>query len=441
MANRVARRLQDMGVGEEQFVAVCVRRSVETLAAILSVLKAGAAFVPLDPADPQERIQAVIDDVQARVVLADRQDRPRFQGTDTLWVDRMPDSFEEAAALPEVRPQHAGCAYYTSGSSGEAKGVVLEHRALLHKLDWFDREVLGGRSLRLPLVGRLTFGASHLPLFVPWLRGEAVWLLDEEVAGDPVALLHALAGPGPLALHCVPQLWEAMVEAAEAGRASVPDALALVSLTGEHPSQSLVDRSLALLPDLELWSIYGATEFGIAIAGRLGSGRPLSLGEPITDVEAHLLDADLRPVCADQAGELHIGGAGLARGYVGRPALTAERFLPHPFSDRPGARLFRTDDLARRREDGSYEFVGRRDRVMKIRGFRVEPEEVEEADPPAFRNRALRGHRRSRRPRQGAARGSRGSVGKLHSVAGGPARLPGHAAAGLHGPLLPGHPR
>jgi amino acid adenylation domain-containing protein len=379
MANGLARRLQDMGVDRERFVPVSVSRSVETLAAILAVLKAGAAFVPLDPADPKERVQAVIDHTQAPVVLADPQYRMRCHEADTLWVDSSPDSVEEPAALAKVASEHAGCAYYTSGSSGEAKGVVLEHRALLNKLDWFNRNLLGERSLRLPLTGRLTFAASHPPLLVPWLRGEAVWLLDEGVVGDPVALLHALSGQAPAALHCVPQLWDAMLEAVQAGRASVPDALALVSLSGEHPSQALVDRSFAVLPDLELWNIYGATEYGIAIAGRLGPGEPLRLGEPIANVEAYVLDEDLRPVPADQVGELHIGGTGLARGYLGRRALTAERFIPHPFSDQPGARLFKTDDLVRRQEDGGFEFVARRDRVMKIRGFRVEPQEVEEA--------------------------------------------------------------
>ncbi len=379
MANRLARRLREMGEGEDRFVAVCVRRSVETLAAMLSVLKAGAAFVPLDPADPPQRIQAVIDDAQSRVVLAAHQDRHRFGGTETLWLESTPDRDGEMAAAPRVRPEHAACAYYTSGSTGEPKGVVLEHGGLLNKLSWADQVLLGRRALVMPVVSRLGVAASHRQLFVPWLRGGPVWLLDDRVAGDPIGLLGALSGQPQAALSCVPHLWEAMLEAAEAGLASLPDTLVAVFLGGESPSQSLIDRSFAALPDIELWNIYSATEIGTALAARLRPGERLQLGEPITHVQAHVLDGDLRPVSAEEVGELHIGGAGLARGYLGCPALTEERFIPDQFSEQPGGRLFKTGDLARRRADGGLEFVVRGDRLMKIMGFRIDPHEVEEA--------------------------------------------------------------
>jgi amino acid adenylation domain-containing protein len=379
MANRLAHRLRAMGVGEEVFVGICARRTVETLAAILSVLKAGGAFVPLDPNDPPRRLRTVLDDVGPRVVLAAPGDQVRFPGQPTLWVGSVARSAEDGDLPGGTDPGHAACAYHTSGSGGTPKAVVMEHCALLHKFHWYVHDLLGKRRAKVPAVSALTFGQSQYQFFAPWLRGDPVWLLDDGAAGDPVAVLRALSGQPHAGMLCVPQLWEAMLNASDQGLAPMPDTLAFIGLAGDGPSRSLLDRTFATLPHVEVWNIYAATETGISMAARLRPGEPLRLGRPVSGMETHVLDRDLRPVGGEEVGELHVGGAGLARGYLGRPELTGERFIPHPFDREPGARLFKTGDLVRRRADGSLEFVARRDRLLKIRGFRIDPREVEEA--------------------------------------------------------------
>jgi amino acid adenylation domain-containing protein len=380
MANRLAHRLRGLGVTHEELVAVCMRRSVETLAAILAVLKAGGAYVPMHPEDPQPRLDAVLADAEPRAVLAAPQDRGLFPEHEALWLDSVARSAEESDPGVDVGLEHAACVYYTSGSSGNAKGVVLEHGSIRGRLTWFDETLLGARELLIPMVNRPTFGASFKEFLVPWLRGAPAWLLDDAVAGDPVALLRALAQRPGVALGCVPQLWEAMLDAVEDGRALIPDTLSMLSFAGDSPSRSVLERSLFARPDLELWNVYASTESGHCIAARLRPGEPPRLGEPVGDAEVHLLDDSLRAVRPSEPGELYVGGPGLARGYLRRPELTAERFIPNPFSDVPGARLFKTGDRARRRSDSvSFAFVGRGERLLKIRGFRVEPGEVEDA--------------------------------------------------------------
>jgi amino acid adenylation domain-containing protein len=379
ISNRLAHRLRDAGVEEEGVVAIGVRRSLETVAAILSVLKAGGAFLPLDPDDPPERLRAVIEDARPRAVVAAAGDRARFAAADVPCLDPVADSGEDGDPGSSAGLGHAACVYYTSGSSGQAKGVVLEHGSVLGRLTWVDEGLLGDRPLAMPLLNRLTFAASLIELGVAWLRGGPIWLPGDESGGDPVALLRALGERPGVALHCVPHMWEGMLDAVDAGRAPLPETIALLCLTGEAPGRRLVDRSFARLPDLEAWNIYGSTESGTSTAARLAAGEPPRLGRPVTGVEALVLDADRRPAAVGEAGELHIGGPGLARGYLRRPELTAERFVAHPHPDRTGSRLFWTGDVARRRADGSLEFVARRERLMKIRGVRVEPDEVEAA--------------------------------------------------------------
>jgi amino acid adenylation domain-containing protein len=391
MANEIAHRLLESGAGGEQFVGVVARRSVETLVGIVAVLKAGAAYVLLDPHDPPPRLRSVIGDAQSRVVLAGDQDRGLVGATETVSLDSPTGSEDPHDLAREVLSEGAACAYYTSGSSGQPKGVVLEHGAILNQVTWVDRALLGRRSLAMPLSAPLTFAASLKQIFVPWLRGDSVWLLDDQQASDPVALLQALDERSSVALNCVPHLWEAVLEAADAGRAPWPRSVRLVCFAGESPSRQLVDRSFAAIEDLEVWNIYAATETGISVAGRLRPGEPLRIGRAIAGAQAHVLDGDLAPVPSGQPGELYVEGAGLARGYLGRPALTAKRFVSHPLRKDPGARVFSTGDVVRRAQDGELEFVARGERLLKVRGFRVDPGEVEDAigDHPAVAGSAV----------------------------------------------------
>lgn len=378
-ANRLAHRLRGVGVAPGRYVPVCAHPSVDALAAILAVLKAGGAYVPLHPDDPQARLDAILEETRPRAILADPARAPRFDAAPILWPGVNSGDAAESNPPAVARGSDAACVAYTSGSTGSPKGVVLEHGGILNKLEWTARDLVRGRPLVIPLLTRLTFAASHRQLFGPWLAGGPVWLLEEDVAQDPLALLRALAEWPAVGLQCVPARWEAMLDAVEAGHAPTPANLRLLCLGGDGTSQALVDRSFAAVPHLELWTVYSATEVGSALAARRRRGDAARLGRPIPGVQVHVLDSQLRPVGPGQIGELHVGGAGVARGYLHRPSLTAQRFLPDPGGGAPGARMFRTGDLARIRLDGELEFVARSERLLKVRGFRVDPNEPEQA--------------------------------------------------------------
>ena len=218
-------------------------------------------------------------------------------------------------------------------------------------------------------------------LFAPLLRAGQVWILPEEVIGDPSLLVQTLSRRSGIGLNCVPALWNALLEVVESQQVPMSsEALSLLLLGGEHFDSSLSDRTRAVFPDIEIWNLYGPTEATAnAIAGRITGERPITLGKPIDNTKVVLLDANLQPVPVGVTGELYIGGIGLARGYLGRPDLTAEKFIPHPFSNEPGARLYKTGDLVRYLADGNIEFLGRLDQQVKIRGFRIELGEIESA--------------------------------------------------------------
>lgn len=378
-ANRLAFSLRALEVTPEQWVAICARYSVDTLAAILAALKLGSPFVPIDPSDPAQRLEAVIDDAKPAVILAGPEDAIRFAGHEVLRIEGGGDGAGDPGPDREVRPDQPVCAYYTSGSGGEPTGVVLEQRGVLNHLHWVNRTMLGSRPLLLPLVNRLTFTASLKQLFAPWLEGRPVWLVEEGATGDPAALLELLTGH-QVAFNCLPSLWSAMLDLVERGQAQVPKGVVSLAFSGVSPSIELLERTFSLLPQVEVWNLYGSTETtGTCVAARFRAGEKPRLGRPISNAEAHVLDDSLRPVPEGRTGELYLGGAGLARGYLERPELTAERFIPHPFAARSEERLFRTGDLARQLPDGGLEFAGRLDGLVKIRGFRVDPSEVEAA--------------------------------------------------------------
>ncbi|HEX7243516.1 MAG TPA: amino acid adenylation domain-containing protein, partial [Longimicrobiaceae bacterium] len=267
---------------------------------------------------------------------------------------------------------------YTSGSTGTPKGVLLEHRGLLNYLRWFDRAVLGEEGFALPLVSRVSFDAHVRQLFPPLLRGEAVWVLPEATVSDPAALLAEISGRERVSFGGVPSLWSAMLERVRSGEAPRPEGLKAVLLGGEALSPELVERTFALFPDVAVWNHYGPTEATVnTTVARVEPGRRVTLGRPIANVRVYLLDRRGNPVPLGAAGELHAAGAGVSRGYLGRPELTAEKYLPDPFSGEPGARLYRSGDRVRWRADGELEYLGRTDQQVKVRGFRIEPGEVE----------------------------------------------------------------
>ncbi|HEV2147026.1 MAG TPA: amino acid adenylation domain-containing protein [Longimicrobiaceae bacterium] len=384
-SNHLAHRLRRRGVGPEVRVGICLDRSVELVVGLLGTLKAGGVYVPLDPGHPPERLRHVLGDAGVRVLLT----RTRLRG-------RLPDAAAELFCLdqdghpapgdedapPEsgVGPESLAYVIYTSGSTGGPKGVMVSHGSLASYLSWIGRAVLGERPVAVPLLSGCTFDASLKQLFHPLLHGGAVWILPEAVLADPPALLEALEGPDAVAVNCVPSLWAALLDASGAGPARGLEQVRQVLLGGEQVSPALVEASAAACPRAQLWNLYGPTEATAnATAARLVPGERVSIGRPVANVRAYVLDAGGEPVPVGVPGELCVAGAQVARGYLGRPGLTAERFLPDPFGGVPGGRLYRTGDRVRWLDSGELEFLGRVDQQVKIRGFRIEPAEVEAA--------------------------------------------------------------
>ncbi|HEX7186484.1 MAG TPA: amino acid adenylation domain-containing protein [Thermoanaerobaculia bacterium] len=379
-SNRLARRLRRLGVGPEVRVGLCLETSPDALAGILGILKAGGAWVPMDPAYPAERLRWMLEDSGAPVLLTREALTASLAGTGAVLVplDRPgdltgePDGPMDSGALPES----TAYAIYTSGSTGRPKGTLVSHRSLVNFLAWVDERVIRGRDL--PLVISLSFDACLKQLLPPLLRGGAVWIPRST---GPVELLAELATRERPVFNSVPSLWRAMLALVEAGEAAAPRLSALI-LGGEALDRDLVDRTLAVLPGLEIWNVYGPTEAtSNAAHARIGAG-PIVIGRPAAGARLAVLGRDLEPQPAGVPGELAIGGPGLARGYLDRPGLTAERFIPDPFAalhGSLGARLYRTGDLVRRAMNGDVEFLGRLDHQVKIRGFRIEPGEVETA--------------------------------------------------------------
>jgi amino acid adenylation domain-containing protein/non-ribosomal peptide synthase protein (TIGR01720 family) len=390
----LAGRLRRLGVGPETRVGVCLERTPELVVAVLAVLRAGGAYVPLDPAHPAERILALLDGSGARVVVTAGAAAARLHGyvgavvrLDTgpeISRDREdgPLSHSRTFALSHsLSPESLAYVIHTSGSTGRPKGVMVSHGSLANYLAWIGT-VLDEPPGAIPLLSPPTFDASLKQLFHPLLRGEAVWILPEAVAADPSALLRALGGRDAVVVNCVPSLWSAILESRAAGGSRGLEGVRQVLLGGEPLPAELVRATREACPRARIWNLYGPTEATAnATAARLDPGGWVSIGRAVDNAQAYVLDADLGPVPVGVPGELYLGGDGLARGYLGRPELTAERFVPDPFGGAPrgGARLYRTGDRARWLAGGEVEFLGRVDQQVKVRGFRIEPGEVEAA--------------------------------------------------------------
>ncbi|HEX2053674.1 MAG TPA: amino acid adenylation domain-containing protein [Actinomycetota bacterium] len=382
-ANQLARHLQELGVGPEVPVGICVVRSLEMVVGLLGVLKAGGAYLPLDPAYPKERLAFKLADARAPVLLTQQRLLGHLPASAAkvvcLDVDRQ-IAAKESGENPISGATAENLAYviYTSGSTGTPKGVMIEHRSLVNYLRWANDVLMGDTVDGLPWVTSPTFDASLKQLFAPLLRGREVWVPAGNAVAEPVALLQALNARSKAGLNCVPSLWEAILDANHAGRVTPTESLVALFVGGERLSRELVDRSFRTLPGLRIWNLYGPAEATAnAAAGEVVSQDEVSLGRPLANTQIYLLDRNQNPVPIGVPGELHIGGVGLARGYLNGPELTAERFVPDPFGGEPGSRLYKTGDLARYLPDGNIEFLGRIDHQVKIRGFRVEPGEVE----------------------------------------------------------------
>ncbi|WP_223778158.1 non-ribosomal peptide synthetase [Streptomyces sp. 135] len=369
-ANQLAHLLAERGVGPESIVAVVMERGADLVAALLAVLKAGGAYLPVDPEYPQERIAYMLADARPVCVLTDLTCASVIPDTETVLVldgGRTPCDTATPPGRATLLPQHPAYVIHTSGSTGRPKGVVVSHQALVNHLHAVAERVPLGAGDRLVAVTTVSFDIAALELFLPLVSGATVVLADRDTVRDPHALLDLVRTSAATALQAVPSLWRALLDAGD-WPASVR---ALVG--GEALPRELAAELHAL--GARAVNLYGPTEATIwATSAEVTDGTVL-IGRPFANTRAYVLDDRLRPVAPGATGELYLAGAQLARGYLGRAALTAERFVASPFV--PGERLYRTGDVARSRPGGALECLGRTDGQVKIRGFRIEPGEIE----------------------------------------------------------------
>ncbi|PYQ44522.1 MAG: hypothetical protein DMF77_07045 [Acidobacteria bacterium] len=372
-SNQLAHRLRRMGVGPEVLVAIAVERSLDMVVALLGVLKAGGAYLPLDPGYPAGRLAYMLEDAQVRVLLTQESLRPSLPASaEVLCIDAAPLSAESREA-PEVavRPDHLAYLIYTSGSTGRPKGVQVPHGALSNFLAAMGERPGLDPADHLLSVTTLSFDIAGLELYLPLVTGARVELVSAQTAADGARLLERLVASRATVVQATPATWRLLLEAGWAG-GSIK-----VLCGGEALPGDLADELRRR--GASLWSLYGPTETTIwsAAHGVERTEVTTPIGTPIANTRVYVLDTNMQPAPTGVAGELYIGGAGVARGYRNRPDLTAERFVPGPFAPEPGARLYRTGDLTRWRADGVIEFLGRTDHQVKVRGFRIELAEIE----------------------------------------------------------------
>ena len=364
-AGRVAAHLRSRGVAAGALVAICVERSREMLGALLGILKAGCAYVPLDPAYPRERLANILGDAGPALLLAEERVRQALPESPApvLLLEELAHDPPEGAATHTGRAGIDDLAYviYTSGSTGKPKGVEIRHRSLTNVLASAQALFDAGSEDTVLALTTISFDIAGFELFFPLMAGARVAIAGSETARDGGLLIQAIEEAGATIIQATPATWRLLLEAGWRGKPG----LKLLS-TGEALSKELAD---ALMERGCAWNLYGPTETTIwSTAARLAprTGAPL-IGKPLANTEVYVLDGFRQLVPVGVPGELYIGGEGLARGYRNLPALTAGKFVENPFSGAPGARLYRTGDLVRRLPDGSLDFLGRTDHQVKIR--------------------------------------------------------------------------
>jgi amino acid adenylation domain-containing protein len=382
-ANRLAHQLIEWGVKPDARVAICVERSPAMVAGLLAILKAGGAYVPLDPSYPGERLSYILADAAPSIVLADAAGRTAL-GEAALASCTVLDP-TTLPALPDTNPsvsgltaRHLAYVIYTSGSTGTPKGVQNEHQALVNRLVWMQQAYGLTTADRVLQKTPVSFDVSVWEFFWTLLNGATLVVAAPDVHKDPAALIELITRQRITTVHFVPSMLSVFLY--NEGVQHCTSVKRLIC-SGEALPGASVRLCQTLLPSAQLYNLYGPTEAAIDVTAwscpANYTGDTVPIGRPIANTRIYLLDAHGQPVPLGAVGELYIGGAGVARGYLHRPELTAKRFVRDPFSEDADARLYKTGDVARYLPDGNLEFVGRNDEQVKIRGFRIEPGEIE----------------------------------------------------------------
>lgn len=396
-AEKFASYLCNKGVGVETLVGLCLDRSLNMMVGLLGILKTGAAYIPLDPDYPKERLSAMIESSQLGIIVA--QTATESCLPDAIHTSPTAHTNSKAAVRilldrdwseilntplrtyrPTIAPESLAYVIYTSGSTGKPKGVQISHQALLNfLLTMQDQPGLQAEDVLLA-VTTISFDIAGLELYLPLITGARIVLVSRETASDGFELLREIETHLPTVMQATPSTWRMLLAT---GTKKFP--MRKILCGGEALDSALANQLVHT--GAQIWNLYGPTETTIwSMANevkrseaeknaQLGSGA--AIGVPIGNTQTYILDASLDPTSQGLSGELYIGGLGVSRGYLGQPGLTAERFLPDPYSEVPGARIYRTGDLVRAREDGVTHYVGRIDHQVKIRGFRIELGEIE----------------------------------------------------------------
>ncbi|HLO86302.1 MAG TPA: amino acid adenylation domain-containing protein, partial [Nostocaceae cyanobacterium] len=381
-ANQLAHYLQELGVGPEVLVGICVERSPLMVIGILAILKAGGAYVPLDPAYPQERLVGMIEDAQVSVLLTQEklQENLPFHHSQIVCLDIDRETIsQESNPINKATPENLAYVIYTSGSTGKPKGVQISHRAVVNFL-MAMRQTPGLTAQDILLsVTTLSFDIAALEIYLPLIVGAQVVIVSRQQASDGMQLSKLLSSSGATVMQATPATWRMLLSAGWNGEQKLK-----ILCGGEALDYTLAQQLQQR--GREVWNLYGPTETTIWSAAwkvqnkeAIAKGGALPIASPIANTQFYILDPYNQLVPIGVAGELHIGGAGLARGYLHQSELTAQKFICNPFNSDSTSRLYKTGDLVRYQPDGTIEFLGRIDHQVKLRGFRIELGEIESA--------------------------------------------------------------